>query len=100
MIATSVADSSKAASSQVSVTVKPKEGKESKDGKDTKEFVKERTKEFVKEREIPSKLQVERRSKTRSSETSSVSLPSSRFDRLKHLPATVSHSFARTNGLR
>jgi hypothetical protein len=42
VIATSVEDSRKAGSSQVSVTEKPKEGKENKDGKDTgKEFVKE-----------------------------------------------------------
>ena len=42
VIATSVEDNRKAGSSQVSVTEKPKEGKENKDGKDTgKEFVKE-----------------------------------------------------------
>ena len=45
VIATSVEDSRKAASSQVVVTVKPKEGKESKDTKET-------GKEFTKEKEI------------------------------------------------
>ena len=45
VIATSVEDSRKAGSSQVVVTVKPKEGKENKDTKET-------GKEFVKEKEI------------------------------------------------
>jgi hypothetical protein len=45
VIATSVEDSRKAAASQVVVTVKPKEGKETKDTKET-------GKEFTKEKEI------------------------------------------------